>query len=162
MPAFALPVLATCAKKAHAGASCLFAGIAVKNHRQQPTFLLLARALVLLHSPPLNGEGAFAGACCGERAGAVEIYNRLWLVMYAQHEVDAGVRDSAAGESAIQEDAMQAVRMGMQGASVLLLYMLHRFNITHLRVCKGQPDQQPQTSPAVQPLPQTLQLRFLQ
>ncbi|KAF6266116.1 hypothetical protein COO60DRAFT_1676505 [Scenedesmus sp. NREL 46B-D3] len=61
--------------------------------------------------PPLNGEGAFAGACCGERAGAVEIYNRLWLVMYAQHEVDAGVRDSAAGESAIQEDAMQAVRM---------------------------------------------------
>eukprot|EP00882_Tetradesmus_deserticola_P002285 GHRQ01002438.1.p1 GENE.GHRQ01002438.1~~GHRQ01002438.1.p1 ORF type:complete len:356 (+),score=119.88 GHRQ01002438.1:147-1214(+) len=52
-----------------------------------------------LVDPPLYGNGSFAGACCGERAAAVEIYNRLWLVMYAQHEVDAGVRIPAADEA---------------------------------------------------------------
>uniref|UniRef100_A0A383VTM6 Uncharacterized protein n=1 Tax=Tetradesmus obliquus TaxID=3088 RepID=A0A383VTM6_TETOB len=52
-----------------------------------------------LIDPPLYGNGSFAGACCGERAAAVDIYNRLWLVMYAQHEVDAGVRIPAADEA---------------------------------------------------------------
>jgi hypothetical protein len=64
--------------------------------------LLLLLLLLLLCSPPLYGNGSFAGACCGERAAAVEIYNRLWLVMYAQHEVDAGVKIPAAGEALCQ------------------------------------------------------------
>jgi hypothetical protein len=54
--------------------------------------------LLLVCSPPLYGNGSFAGACCGERAAAVDIYTRLWLVMYAQHEVDAGVKIPAAGK----------------------------------------------------------------